>query len=563
MSRIGCVQLRSHVDSNQLQETFTFIREHVNSTLTKYWSDKHLQKLFDNVSPQGKRLASQGHEAFHQLGWSSTCPDGTPNRVKRLVAEHVVRLLRAQGTLQDIVDKVVSVWPSENGVLKTTNVRRGRAQFDTEDWKLFSAATQGSNRLSVRRVISAVNEHIKTYNKLPYGLTTLWSQPPVVTKNLLLVAATDKQYHKVMLSADNSVYTIDIKTLQEGTWVWGTALTFCVPKHVRSFELKKPCIRSVDDKVVLDLPYTRPTPTKLPTSNTVVAVDWGRRKTTLTVKTPTDYREHYLKTAASGKLVRLQTLSEQLATKICRKQALGLDADVLVQHKTFVNSRRHNLAKAIADQQATWVLAHTLGHGATTLVVENLTSLQNPGARTKFIELLQAKAADHGITVKAVNPAYTSSVCCHCAKPVSKVLRPGTDVKGHGWVRCECGLSLDRDANAARNIANKAKVPGATPTKESTQVEVSYVQPVPAREPKSVNVTKTKLSRSSKCAKLLSLPRQHTMPDGRVRQSIPADNVIGPATVTSTLVTQGTGRLWNTGMLVTGTVPVTAMSGFS
>ena len=173
MSRIGCVQLRAHVDSNQLQETFVFIREHVNSTLTKYWSDKHLQQLFDNVSPQGKRLASQGHETFHQLGWVTTCPEGTPNRVKRLVTEHVVRLLRAQGTLQDIVDKVVSVWPSDNGVLKTANTRRGRAQFDTEDWKLFSATTQGSNRLSVHRVISAVNEHVKKYGELPYGLNLL------------------------------------------------------------------------------------------------------------------------------------------------------------------------------------------------------------------------------------------------------------------------------------------------------------------------------------------------------------------------------------------------------
>ena len=122
---------------------------------------------------------------------------------------------------------------------------------------------------------------------------------------------------------------------------------------------------------------------------------------------------------------------------------------------------------------------------------------------------------------------------------------------------------MDRDANAARNIANKVKVPGVKPVKEPTQVEVSYIQPTPVQAPKSVNVTKTKLSRPSKCAKLLSLPSQHTVPDGRVRQSVTTDNVIGPATVTSALVTQGTGRLWNTGILVTGTVPVTAMSGFS
>jgi putative transposase len=79
--------------------------------------------------------------------------------------------------------------------------------------------------------------------------------------------------------------------------------------------------------------------------------------------------------------------------------------------------RNHHLAKSIADA----------GWGA-------------------FLTILTYKAACAGRRVVAVNPAYTSQRCSGCGVIVSK----GLSVR---WHSCpECGTSLHRDHNAAKNI---------------------------------------------------------------------------------------------------------------
>jgi putative transposase len=79
--------------------------------------------------------------------------------------------------------------------------------------------------------------------------------------------------------------------------------------------------------------------------------------------------------------------------------------------------KNHHLAKSIADA----------GWGA-------------------FLSILSAKAAWAGRTVVAVPPAYTSQTCSGCRMIVQK----GLSVR---WHSCpDCGTSLHRDHNAAKNI---------------------------------------------------------------------------------------------------------------
>jgi putative transposase len=79
--------------------------------------------------------------------------------------------------------------------------------------------------------------------------------------------------------------------------------------------------------------------------------------------------------------------------------------------------RNHHLAKSIAD--AGW---------------------------SAFLRILSCKAAEAGKTVVAVPPAFTSQACSGCGVLVHK----GLSVR---WHACpECGTSLHRDHNAARNI---------------------------------------------------------------------------------------------------------------
>jgi putative transposase len=72
-------------------------------------------------------------------------------------------------------------------------------------------------------------------------------------------------------------------------------------------------------------------------------------------------------------------------------------------------------------------------------------SIQDAGWR-HFLSILAFKAACAGKRVEAVSPAYTSQDCSGCGERIYKTLSVRTHVCTH------CGLILDRDENAARNI---------------------------------------------------------------------------------------------------------------
>lgn len=63
-----------------------------------------------------------------------------------------------------------------------------------------------------------------------------------------------------------------------------------------------------------------------------------------------------------------------------------------------------------------------------------------------FRERLESKAENAGRTVMIINPAYTSKTCSDCG-----FVFEGLALSDR-WVSCDCGLSLDRDHNAALNI---------------------------------------------------------------------------------------------------------------
>jgi putative transposase len=71
---------------------------------------------------------------------------------------------------------------------------------------------------------------------------------------------------------------------------------------------------------------------------------------------------------------------------------------------------------------------------------------------SKFISMLRYKAEWAGARLVEVDPSNTSQDCSECGATVSKKL-------GDRWHECpHCGLSIDRDLNAARNIFNRAGV---------------------------------------------------------------------------------------------------------
>jgi putative transposase len=70
-------------------------------------------------------------------------------------------------------------------------------------------------------------------------------------------------------------------------------------------------------------------------------------------------------------------------------------------------------------------------------------------AWTQFISMTISKAEEAGRTVVLVNPRNTSKMCSSCGELVEKTLGTRMHICPH------CGLVLDRDANAARNILQR------------------------------------------------------------------------------------------------------------
>jgi len=60
------------------------------------------------------------------------------------------------------------------------------------------------------------------------------------------------------------------------------------------------------------------------------------------------------------------------------------------------------------------------------------------------------KAVEAGRQVVLVDPSYTSRTCCSCGETFAELSLADR------WVACTCGLSMDRDVNAAHNILKRA-----------------------------------------------------------------------------------------------------------
>ena len=130
-----------------------------------------------------------------------------------------------------------------------------------------------------------------------------------------------------------------------------------------------------------------------------------------------------------------------------RKAVLALQR----QHETLSNSRKDFLNK-LAFQLTT-------NYDLIALEKLNITGMARNHHLSKSImdagwgylsKRISDKAAEAGRHVVRVNPAYTSKTCSSCGMLFENLSLADR------WVECSCGLSRDRDVNAAINILNRA-----------------------------------------------------------------------------------------------------------
>jgi putative transposase len=126
--------------------------------------------------------------------------------------------------------------------------------------------------------------------------------------------------------------------------------------------------------------------------------------------------------------------------------------NVAPMHRKIANQRldfQHKLSRQLTD---TYSLIAVENLNVLSLSRSRLAKSVHDASWGQLIALLAYKAENAGSQLVLIDPRLTSRVCSGCGCLVQKNL----DVRVH--VRPDCGLTLDRDVNAARNIDRKSVV---------------------------------------------------------------------------------------------------------
>jgi putative transposase len=127
-----------------------------------------------------------------------------------------------------------------------------------------------------------------------------------------------------------------------------------------------------------------------------------------------------------------------------RRKAMKLLAKAHLRVKRQRQDFHHKVALRLV--QTNDAIYHEDLQTANMLKNHHLAKSISDAGWSQFLSILAAKAAYAGRRVVAVPPAYTSQRCSGCGVLVAK----GLSVR---WHSCpECGTSLHRDHNAAKNI---------------------------------------------------------------------------------------------------------------
>ena len=117
--------------------------------------------------------------------------------------------------------------------------------------------------------------------------------------------------------------------------------------------------------------------------------------------------------------------------------------------------RFENLKKNFIEQTTTRLCRHNnvaiedLTNAKIRLSNRNRRRLQMINPLSRFTDTLKWKCKKFGTDLHEVNPAYTSQTCSCCGNKIKLTLKDRI-------FKCSCGNTIDRDINAAINIAAKA-----------------------------------------------------------------------------------------------------------
>lgn len=206
---------------------------------------------------------------------------------------------------------------------------------------------------------------------------------------------------------------------------------------------------------------------KLPYTDLAIGVDMGLLHFATDSNGDTIEHPRYLRTSRGLLKKRQQRLAKKKKGSNRRQEAVRIVART---HRKIRNQRRdfhHKAARQLVSTFETIVFEdlsiHNMVRRPKPKQDENGNYLPN-GASAKsglnksiqdagwgaFIELVEHKAAWAGVTVSKVNPRKTSQLCSACGQEGEH-----KDLSVRTFICVHCGLVLDRDVNAARNIRDR------------------------------------------------------------------------------------------------------------
>lgn len=152
--------------------------------------------------------------------------------------------------------------------------------------------------------------------------------------------------------------------------------------------------------------------------------------------------------AVKGKYQWLKSALQSKGTRSAKRHLRKLSG----REQRFMRDVNHCISKKIALSDAQLFVLEKLSVRRSKENGKRFNKLLGTWSFRQFEEFLKYKAEALGKTVEFVDPRHTSQICSGCGQ-VRKANRKGV------WYTCDnCGLTLNSDLNAARNILALSKL---------------------------------------------------------------------------------------------------------
>jgi IS605 OrfB family transposase len=159
-----------------------------------------------------------------------------------------------------------------------------------------------------------------------------------------------------------------------------------------------------------------------------------------------------LATVSTGEKVENPQSYRRLEEKLAVAQRAGNKRRTKAIHAKIANVRRDHLHKASAKLARENRLIIVGNVNASQLAKTRMAKSVLDAGWSAFRGMLRYKASRHGAEYREVDERFTTQTCSHCG------VIPGSSPKGMGalgirhWSCSACGVTHDRDVNAAQNI---------------------------------------------------------------------------------------------------------------